>query len=191
MERPAPGDCRRAGPGAGPAGQPKWREQEPIIAREMDEGASWVKFTALSCLNRERSGDAIQISLAPMMGAEYTELVRIISRGTLNGFVRNRVEPRLQRVVRQQLDAWYALVSRTEWKNSSELKQHCRNASIVSSERVVFNIKGNEFRLVVAVDYDHGIVLILWLGTHWEYDRIDVKQVKFDKERYANPTGSN
>jgi len=150
-----------------------------------------VKFTALSCLNRERSGDAIQISLAPMMGAEYTELVRIISRGTLNGFVRNRVEPRLQRVVRQQLDAWYALVSRTEWKNSSELKQHCRNASIVSSERVVFNIKGNEFRLVVAVDYDHGIVLILWLGTHWEYDRIDVKQVKFDKERYANPTGSN
>jgi mRNA interferase HigB len=56
---------------------------------------------------------------------------------------------------------------------------------------VVFNIKGNEFRLVVAVDYDHGIVLVLWLGTHREYDLIDVKQVKFDKERYANPTGSN
>jgi mRNA interferase HigB len=117
--------------------------------------------------------------------------VRIISRGTLNGFIRNRVEPRLQRVVREHLDAWYALVSRAAWKNSAELKQHYRNASIVSSERVVFNIKGNEFRLVVAVDYDHGIVLVLWLGTHQEYDRIDVQQVRFDKERYADPTGSN
>lgn len=126
-----------------------------------------------------------------MAGAEYTELVRIISRGTLNGFVRNRVEPRLQRIVLEQLDAWYALVSRAAWKNSADLKQHQRSASIVSSERVVFNIKGNEFRLVVAVDYNHGIVLVLWLGTHREYDRIDVKQVKFDKERYANPTGSN
>ena len=126
-----------------------------------------------------------------MAGAAYSELVRIISRGTLNGFVRNWVEPRLQRIVREQLDAWYALVSRAAWKNSAELKQHSGNASIVSSERVVFNIKGNEFRLVVAVDYDHGIVLVLWLGTHREYDLIDVKQVKFDKERYANPTGSN
>jgi mRNA interferase HigB len=126
-----------------------------------------------------------------MAGAAYSELVRIISRGTLNGFVRNWVEPRLQRIVREQLDAWYALVSRAAWKNSAELKQHYGNASIVSSERVVFNIKGNEFRLVVAVDYDHGIVLVLWLGTHREYDLIDVKQVKFDKERYANPTGSN
>jgi mRNA interferase HigB len=56
---------------------------------------------------------------------------------------------------------------------------------------VVFNIKVNEYRLVVTVDYNHGIVLVLWLGTHREYDQIDVKQVKFDKERYADPTGSN
>ena len=126
-----------------------------------------------------------------MAGAGYTELVRIISRGTLNGFVRNRVEPRLQRVVREQLDAWYALVSRAAWKNSAELKQRYGNASIVSSERVVFNIKGNEFRLVDAVDYNHGIVLVLWLGTHQEYDRIDMQKVRFDKERYADPTGSN
>jgi mRNA interferase HigB len=116
--------------------------------------------------------------------------VRIISRGTLNGFVRNRVETRLQRVVRQQLDAWFALVSRATWKNSAELKQSHRSASIVSAERVVFNIKGNEFRLVVAVDYDHGMVLVVWLGTHREYDQIDVKDVQYDKERYADSTGS-
>jgi mRNA interferase HigB len=56
---------------------------------------------------------------------------------------------------------------------------------------VVFNIKGNEYRLVAAVDYLHSVVLVLWLGTHREYDRMDVRRVEFDKERYANPTGSN
>ena len=133
----------------------------------------------------------IRNALAPKAGAEYPERVRIIARGTLNGFVRNRVEPRLQRVVKAQMDAWFAMVSREEWKNSAELKQLHRNASIVSSERVVFNIKGNEFRLVVAVDYDHGMVLVLWVGTHREYDRIDVHDVKFDKERYADPTSAD
>ncbi len=120
----------------------------------------------------------------------YSELVRIIARSTLTAFVRNRVEPRQQRVVQDQLDAWHGLVSRAAWKNSAELKQQHRTASIVSSERVVFNIKGNEFRLVVAVDYSHAFVLILWLGTHREYDGIDVKLVKYDKERYADSTGS-
>jgi mRNA interferase HigB len=117
--------------------------------------------------------------------------VRVIGRSTLNGFVRNRVESRQQRLVQDQLSAWYAIVSRTVWKNSADLKQQHRNASIVSSERVVFNIKGNEFRLVVAVDYKHGFVLILWLGTHREYDAIDVKQAKYDKERYADSARSN
>jgi mRNA interferase HigB len=131
------------------------------------------------------------IALAPMMGAEYAEEVRIIARSTLHAFVRNRVEPRQLRVVQDQLDSWFSLVSRATWRNSAELKQQFRTASIVSSERVVFNIKGNEFRLVVAVEYKHGFVLILWLGTHREYDRIDIKQVKYDKERYADSAGSN
>jgi mRNA interferase HigB len=126
-----------------------------------------------------------------MAGAVYSELVRIISRSTLNGFVRNRVEPRLQRVVGEQLGSWYAMASRAAWKNSAELKREKQTASIVSSKRAVFNIRGNEFRLVVAVDYKAGVILILWLGTHREYDRIDVKQVKFDKERYADPTDSD
>lgn len=116
--------------------------------------------------------------------------MRIIARGTLIGFVRNRVEQRLQGSVKAQLDAWYAMASRALWKNSAELKQQHRSASIISAERVVFNIKGNEFRLVVAVDYEHGVILVIWLGTHREYDRIDVRNVRFDRERYANPTDS-
>jgi mRNA interferase HigB len=125
------------------------------------------------------------------MGAAYAEEVRILARSTLNAFVRNRVEPRQQRIVQDQLDSWFGLVSRVAWRNSAELKQQFRTASIVSSERVVFNIKGNEFRLVVGVDYKHGFVLILWLGTHREYDRIDVERVTYDKERYADSAGSN
>ena len=125
-----------------------------------------------------------------MAGAVYSWPVRIIARGTLNGFVRKRVETRLRRLVQEQLDAWFAVVSRSSWRNSAELKRQFGTASLVTAERVVFNIRGNEFRLVAAVDYAHGFVLILWLGTHREYDGIDVKTVKFDKERYADSTGS-
>ena len=91
------------------------------------------------------------------MGAEYTDPVRIIARGTLNGFVRNRVEHRLQKVVKEQLDSWHAVVSRAAWKSPAELKEQFGSASIVSAERVVFNIKGNDFRLVTAVDFRHGM----------------------------------
>ena len=124
------------------------------------------------------------------MGAVYACGVRIIARGTLNGFVQKRVEPLLRKLLQEQLDAWYAVVSRSSWRNSGELKQQFGTASVITAERVVFNIRGNEFRLVVAVDYAHGFVLILWIGTHGEYDGIDVKTVKFEKERYADSTGS-
>lgn len=109
----------------------------------------------------------------------------------MNAFVRNRVEPRLQRVVQEKLDAWFAIASRAEWTNSAELKMQNRSASILSAERVVFNIKGNDFRLITAIDYEHRIILILWLGTHREYDRIDPAKVNFDKERYARSTHSH
>lgn len=58
----------------------------------------------------------------------------------------------------------------------------------MSSERVVFNIKGNEYRLVVAINYQFQIALILWIGTHKEYDRIDVEKVQYDKKRYQSPS---
>jgi mRNA interferase HigB len=110
----------------------------------------------------------------------YAGQVRIIASSTLSGLVRNRVEARKRKAVQEQLDAWYGLVSRAAWKNSAELKEQHRSASIISSERVVFNIMGNEFRLMVAVDYAHAFVLILWLGTHREYDRSDGNKVKYE-----------
>ena len=112
--------------------------------------------------------------------------VRVIARRTLNYFVENRVDRKLQKMVKAQLDAWYAEAEKAAWKNSAELKQQYRSASIVSSERAVFNIKGNEYRLVVAINYHYQVLLILWLGTHKEYDKIDVEKVEYDKRRYAD-----
>ena len=100
------------------------------------------------------------MGIAPAVVARYAAVVRVIARGTLYGFLRNRVDRRQHNAVKAQLDAWYSEVSRARWKNPAELKQHFRSASIVSSERVVFNIKGNEFRLVVAINYAYGVLLI-------------------------------
>jgi mRNA interferase HigB len=122
------------------------------------------------------------------MGACYPEPVRVIARSTLNLFIQNRVEERLRSAVKGRLDAWYAEVSKANWRNSADIKRQYAAVSIVSAERVVFNIKGNDYRLVIAVDYQHQVALIVWIGTHKEYDRIDVEKVRYDKERYTGST---
>ena len=93
--------------------------------------------------------------------------------------------------VKKHLDAWYAEVEKAVWKDPAELKAQFRSASIVSGERVVFNIKGNDYRLVVAINFNYQILLIIWLGTHREYDKIDVTKVAYEKERYADSSNSN
>jgi mRNA interferase HigB len=112
--------------------------------------------------------------------------VRVIARGTLNDFVKNRVDRKHQKVVKDHLDAWYAEAEKATWMSSAPLKQQYASASIVSSERVVFNIKGNDYGLVVSINYHYQILFIIWLGTHKEYDQIDAVKVKYDKSRYAN-----
>jgi mRNA interferase HigB len=115
----------------------------------------------------------------------------VIARGTLYSFVRNRVDARHQKPVKSQLDAWYAEVVRAEWNNPGALKAQFASASIVRSERVVFNIKGNDYRLVVSISYASKVLLIKWIGTHREYDRIDVEKVAYDEARYADSSDSN
>jgi mRNA interferase HigB len=116
--------------------------------------------------------------------------VRVMARGTLNLFVRNRVEKSAQTVVKGQLDVWFAELTRATWKNSAELKKQFTTASVVSSERVVFNIKGNDYRLVAAIDYRFQIAFVIWIGTHREYDKINVEKVGYDKERYTGSSHS-
>ncbi len=75
------------------------------------------------------------------------------------------------------LRSWYHDVKTAEWKSSNELKQQYKNASIVGEGRVVFNIKGNNYRLVVAVDYEFQVMFIRFIGTHKQYNKIDVKTI--------------
>jgi len=73
-------------------------------------------------------------------------------------------------------------------EESSELKKQYSSASMVSAERVVFNIKGNEYRLITAINYHYQVLLIIWIGTHKEYDQIDARRVQYDKQHYRDPS---
>ena len=77
----------------------------------------------------------------------------------------------------QPLKAWYHDVKHADWRSPAKIKAVYRNASIVGQNRVVFNIKGNKYRLVVAVQYDFRIVFIRFIGSHKEYDSIDAVKV--------------
>ena len=81
--------------------------------------------------------------------------------------------------MRAALDAWFHEVAKARWRSTAEVKRLYVTASVVSSERIVFNIKGNAYRLVTAVDFEKGIVWIKWIGTHRDYDRIDVREVNY------------
>jgi mRNA interferase HigB len=117
-------------------------------------------------------------------------VVKVIARRTLNDFLRNRVQRKERAAVKSQLDAWFAEAEKATWRTPAELKQQYGSASIITSERVVFNIKGNHYRLIVAISYDYQIMLIKWLGTHKEYDQINAAEVEYDKSRYSDTSNS-
>ncbi len=75
------------------------------------------------------------------------------------------------------LRAWYAEARRARWERPGDIKAARRNVSVLSNNRVVFNIKGNDYRLVVAVRYDKQIMFIRFVGTHAEHDRINASEI--------------
>ena len=75
------------------------------------------------------------------------------------------------------LRSWYYDAKNSAWKNSNELKMQFKNASIIGDGRVVFNIKGNTYRLVVLIDYDFQVIFIRFIGTHAQYDQLNVKAI--------------
>jgi mRNA interferase HigB len=105
--------------------------------------------------------------------------VRVIARKTLRNFTDALKSSKDQKAVKSALDAWFHEVLRARWKGPADILKTYANASIVGPDRVAFNIKGNNYRLVVAVNYLHQIVFIKWIGTHADYDHVDVKTVKY------------
>jgi mRNA interferase HigB len=110
--------------------------------------------------------------------------VRIIARSTLTRFLYRLEGSKDHRALKTALDAWFQEARQAEWKNSADIKASYAHASIVGADRVVFNIKGNAYRLVAAVDYQRSTVFIKWLGTHKQYDAIDVRTVQYATEAH-------
>jgi mRNA interferase HigB len=103
--------------------------------------------------------------------------MRIIARRTLLRFVDSLAGHKDQPAVKAALDAWFDEARKANWTSTADVRRRYATASIVTAERIVFNIKGNSYRLVVAADFEKGIVWIKWVGTHKDYDRIDVTEV--------------
>ena len=93
--------------------------------------------------------------------------MRIISRRVLREFWQKHAD------AEQPLRAWLTNVQRVVWETPSDVKLTYRSASFIANNRVVFNIKGNRYRIVVAIKYQYGIAYIRFVGTHAEYDKID------------------
>lgn len=75
------------------------------------------------------------------------------------------------------LQTWFHDVERAAWLSPVDIKAVYQNASFIGHNRIVFNIKGNRYRLVIVVVYQHGVVYIRFVGTHAQYDRIDVTTI--------------
>ena len=81
------------------------------------------------------------------------------------------------KAARAQYDAWRVIVEKAEWKTPEDVKKAHPKASILKSGRVVFNIKANDYRLITLVQYQGGVVMIRFFGSHEEYDKVDAETV--------------
>ena len=77
----------------------------------------------------------------------------------------------------QQLKSWFREVQKSEWENPNQIKEEYPSASILNNNRIVFNIKGNNYRLIVKISFEYQIVWIRFVGTHEEYDKINANTI--------------
>lgn len=97
--------------------------------------------------------------------------MRIIARSILREFWERNPD------AAGPLQAWYHDAAKATWKTPSDIKATYRNASILGNNRAVFDIRGNEYRLVIAINYAYGIVYVRFIGTHQEYDKVNAEEI--------------
>ncbi len=97
--------------------------------------------------------------------------MRIISKKILREFWEKHSDSQ------QQLKSWFQATQLCEWKTPIDIKREYPSASFLENNRVVFNIKGNKYRLIVRINYDYGMVWIRFIGTHAEYDKIEANKI--------------
>ncbi len=91
--------------------------------------------------------------------------MKVLARNKLTDFMRKHASSR------KALEAWFAEAERSDWQTPQDIKDRFSSADFLADNRVIFNIKGNHFRLVVKVRYRNGIVMVEWVGTHAEYSK--------------------
>lgn len=99
--------------------------------------------------------------------------MRIISRKRLKDFYENSSFSDSK----GSIEAWYKEVKKADWKSPHDIKSKYPHASFVGNDRVVFNIKGNKYRLIIRLDFYRKVVYIRFIGTHEEYDKINAKEI--------------
>ena len=97
--------------------------------------------------------------------------MRIIARHTLTAFALRHPE------TRASLEHWYRVAKAAEWSSAQDVVATFSNASTLNAERVRFKVAGNDYRMIVAFDFQRGVAFIKFIGTHAEYDRIDALNV--------------
>jgi mRNA interferase HigB len=98
-------------------------------------------------------------------------ILRVIAKKTLRDFWTRHPD------CEQQLKAWYQEADAAVWKGPGDIKREYPNGSFLAENRVVFNIKGNHYRLIVRINYYYQMVWIRFIGTHTQYDRIDAGKI--------------
>jgi mRNA interferase HigB len=101
----------------------------------------------------------------------------VVGKDVVESYLANHAGHKGIRTARSQYDAWLAIVARAEWHSPQDVKASYPKISILKAGRVVFNIKGNDYRLVARVQYQAGVVAVRFFGTHAEYDAIDAETV--------------
>jgi mRNA interferase HigB len=97
--------------------------------------------------------------------------VRVIAKKTLKQFWEKHED------CEQQLKSWYDEAAKATWKKPGDIKKNYPSASFLADNRVVFNIKGNLYRLIVKINYPHKMVWVRFIGTHAQYDKIDANTI--------------
>jgi mRNA interferase HigB len=101
----------------------------------------------------------------------------VIGTGLVESYFARHAGHKGIKAARSQYEAWITIVGRAQWRNPEDVKASYPKASILKAGRVVFNIKGNDYRLVAALQYQAGVVAIRFFGSHGEYDDIDAETV--------------
>ena len=107
-----------------------------------------------------------------MLSLQYNyQFMRVFAKRILREFWEKQSD------LEQQLKTWFKEASKANWTSPSDIKAEYPKASILKDKKVIFNICGNKYRLIARINYERGWVFILFIGTHMDYDKIEVDKI--------------